>query len=75
MPSRLPEPFPGRHLDTDVPRHLKVADAAFIVVKHLVRFGQGGRGEGHLFFSDTLSLTCVLGKDRVLDLRLLEVRG
>ena len=54
----------GQVSDLSVPNHLKEAEAALFVAKHLVRSGNSGQGQRHLVLGDS-----VLGKGRASDSR------
>ena len=72
-PSHLSRVYCGRVQNVDVPIHLKEADAALFVAKHLVRGGNNGQGKRHLILGDSMTLSCVLGKGRSNHPRLLAI--
>ena len=60
-------------VDLSVPIHLKEVEAALFVVKLLLRSRNDGQGQQHLVLEDRVTLSCVLGKGRVSDSRLLSL--
>ena len=63
----------GRVQNVDVPIHLKEAEAALFVAKHLVQGGNNGQGKRHLILGDSMTLSYVLGKGRANNPRLLAI--
>ena len=72
-PSLWRRVYCGQVADLSVPIHLKEAEAALFVAKHLVRSGNGGQGQRHLVLGDSMALSYVLEKGRACDSRLLAV--
>ena len=72
-PCRWSRVYCGRVQNVDVPIHMKEADAALFVAKHLVRCSNNGQGRRHLIFGDSMTLSYVLGKGRASDPRLLAI--
>ena len=70
-PSLWRRVYCGHVNDLSVPTHLKEVEAALFVAKHLMRSGNGG--QRHLVLGDSMTLSCVFGKGRVCDSRLLTV--
>ena len=72
-PSLWSRVYCGRVQDVDMPIHLKEAEAALFVAKHLVRGSNDGQGKRHLVLGDSMTLLYVLGKGRARDPRLLAI--
>ena len=72
-PSLWSRVYCGRVQDVDVPIHLKEAEAALFVAKHLFRGSNDGQGKRHLVLGDSMTLSYVLGKGRAGDPRLLAI--
>ena len=60
----------GRVQDENAPIHLKEAEAALFVAKHIVRGRNDGQGKRHLILGDSMTLSYVLGKGRASNPRL-----
>ena len=65
-PSLWHRVYCGRVHDLSAPIHLKEAEAALFVAKHLVRSRNDGQGQRHLVLGDSTTLY-VLGKGRASD--------
>ena len=72
-PSLWSRVYCGRVQDLDVPIHLKEAEAALFVAKHIVRGRNHGQGKLHLILGDSMTLAYVLGKGRASNPRLLAI--
>ena len=72
-PSLWSRVYCGRVQDENAPIHLKEAEAALFVVKHIVRGSNDGQGKRHLILGDSMTLSYELGKARASNPRLLAI--